>query len=96
MSDDDAPKSAFEIAMEKLRSQGGFEEKKLTDGQKAEIADVRSRYRARIAQLEIESESKLAQATSLEELETQKAEVAKEKQRLNREMEEKVENIRER
>ena len=96
MSDDDAPKSAYEIAMEKLRARGDFEEKKLTDSQKAEIADVRSRYRARIAQLEIESASKLAQATSLEELEAQKAEIAKEKQRLNREMEEKVETIRER
>jgi hypothetical protein len=96
MSDDDAPKSAYEIAMEKLRARGGFEETKLTDEQKAEIAEVRSRYRARIAQLEIESASKLAQATSLEELETQKAEIAKEKQRLKGEMEEKVETIRER
>jgi hypothetical protein len=95
MSDDDAPKSAFEIAMEKLRARGDYEETKLTDAQKAEIAEVRSRYRARIAELEIESGSKLATAASLEELETLKAELTSEKGRLNREMEEKVEKIRE-
>ena len=51
MSDDEAPKSAVELAMEKLRA-SGFEETKLTDDQKAEIAELRSRCRASIAELE--------------------------------------------
>ena len=34
--------------MEKLRAWGDFEEVKLTDEQKPEIADIRSRYRARL------------------------------------------------
>lgn len=95
MSDKDAPKSAIELAMEKLQARGGYEGKKLSAKQKAKIAEVRSRCRASIAQLEIESVSTLAQATSLEELDALKAGIAKEKERFNREMEDKVEKIRE-
>ncbi len=58
MSDDDAPKSAVELAMEKLRMRGDYEEVKLTDEQKAEIADIRSRCHAQIAKLEIQHEAR--------------------------------------
>ena len=34
MSDEGAPKSAYELAMEKLKARGGYEERKLTDEQK--------------------------------------------------------------
>lgn len=95
MSDDDAPKSAVELAMEKLRA-GGFEEKKLTNKQKTEIADIRSRYRARIAEHEIQQESKLRGLGSMEELEQLRAEMSHEKERLEREMEKKVAEVRER
>ena len=93
-NDDDAPKSAYEIAMAKLRARDGFEEKPLTNDQKAEIAEIRSRYRAKIAELEISHESKLAAATSHEELENLRAELHREKERLNGEMEKKVEEVR--
>ena len=49
---EDEPKSAVELAMEKLRARGDFAETPLTDAQKAEIADTRSLYRAKIAELE--------------------------------------------
>jgi hypothetical protein len=91
---EDEPKSAIELAMEKLRARGDFVETPLTDAQKAEIAETRSFYRARIAELEIQEESKMRQATSLEELEAMKEALAKEKERLNQEMEEKVRRIR--
>ncbi len=94
MSDEGAPKSAYELAMEKLKAQGGYEERKLTAKQKAEIADVRSRYRALIAQAEIEHQSKLATVASYEELEKLKTELARDKERLNAEMEEKVQEVR--
>lgn len=94
MSDEGAPKSAFELAMEKLKAQGGYEERKLTGKQKAQIADIRSRCRARIAQAEIEHQSKLATVGSYEELEKLKTELAREKERLNAEMEEKVQEVR--
>ena len=94
MADDDAPKSAVEIAMEKLRAREGFEEKKLSDDQKAEIAEIRSRYRARIAETEIHHQSKLAAVTSRDELESLEGELAREKERLTREMEKKVAEVR--
>ena len=40
MSDKGAPKSAYELAMEKLKARGDYEERKLTDKQKAAIADL--------------------------------------------------------
>jgi hypothetical protein len=52
----DAPKSAFELAMERLRrkdAEAGFVEQKLTDEQKAAIAEARSIYEARVAERQI-------------------------------------------
>jgi hypothetical protein len=91
---EDEPKSAIEIAMEKLRARGDFEEKALSDEQKAEIAEIRSRTKARIAELEIKQASKMRQAASYEELESLKEELVREKQRLNDEMESEVRNVR--
>jgi hypothetical protein len=94
MSDEGAPKSAYELAMEKLKSRGDLEPKSLTDDQKKAIAEVRSRYRARIAEVEIQHQAKLKAVASYEELEKVQAELAREKDRLNSEMEEKVEEVR--
>ncbi len=91
---EDEPKSAIELAMEKLRARDDFAETPLTDGQKAEIADTRNLYRAKIAELEIHEEAKMKQVATLEELETLKEALAKEKARLNQEMENKVQKIR--
>ena len=52
----DAPKSALELAMERLKkkdAEAGIVEHKLTDAQKAEIAEARSVYEARVAELQI-------------------------------------------
>jgi len=95
MSDEEAPKSAVELAMEKLRA-SGFEENALTDEQKAEIADIRSHTRAKIAELEIHQEPKLRAATTMDELEALRAELSQEKIRLEEEMEKKVSKVRER
>jgi hypothetical protein len=94
MSDDDAPKSAVEIAMEKLRAREDFEEVTLTDAQKTEIADIRSRYRAQIAEQEIQQDAKLRLAGAFEEGEILRAELKTEKERLEREMENKVQKVR--
>ena len=55
--------------MEKLRARGDFTETSLTDEQKAEIADIRSLYKSKIAELEIHEATKMKQAATLEELE---------------------------
>jgi hypothetical protein len=52
----DAPKSAIELAMERLRKKdadAGIVEQKLTDAQKAAIAEARSVYEARVAERQI-------------------------------------------
>ena len=57
-----APKSAFELAMERLRkkdAEEGVVEHKLTDAQKAAIAEARSVYEARVAERQILHRDKL-------------------------------------
>lgn len=56
------PKSAYELAMERLRqkdAEAGDVRESVTDAQKAEIAEVRSRAEARIAELKILRQSKI-------------------------------------
>jgi hypothetical protein len=93
---DEEPKSAIEIAMEKLRARGDFAETSLTGEQKAEIAEIRSRCRAKIAELEIQQEAKMRAAASLEELDALREELARDKERLEEETEKKVRAVRER
>ena len=53
MSDDGAPKSAIELAMERLRKKDadeGVTTRALTDEEKAAIAEVRSLYDSKIAE----------------------------------------------
>lgn len=53
---DDTPKSALELAMERLKkkdAEAGVVEHKLTDAQKAAIAEARSVYEARVAERQI-------------------------------------------
>lgn len=60
---DEAPKSAYELAMLRLRDQdrsAGIEEKVLTDKQRAAIAQVRQKYEAKLAEQQILHQSKLA------------------------------------
>jgi hypothetical protein len=68
--EDDGPKSAFELAMARLRQKdadAGIEERALTEAQKAEIAEVKRVYAARIAQAEILHKSQLATVWDPEE-----------------------------
>ena len=60
---DDAPKSSYELAMERLRrkdAEAGIVQTPLTDAQKAEIAELRSKAEARLAELEILHKSRTA------------------------------------
>jgi len=59
---DEAPKSAYELAMERLRrkdAESGVEELLLTEDQRAEIAEIKRVYAAKIAEAEILHKSKL-------------------------------------
>ena len=91
---EDEPKSAVELAMEKLRARGDFDEQPLSDEQKAEIADIRSLYRSKIAELEIKQQDKIAKAASYEEAQSLQEELAHEKTRLNDKMESEVKKVK--
>jgi hypothetical protein len=66
---DEAPKSAYELAMERLRKkdqEAGVEERRLTEEQRAAIADIKKVYEARLAEREILHRSKLAETADPE------------------------------
>ena len=92
-------KTAYELAMERLRKQdreAGIEERTLTDDQKAEIAEVRRVYKAKIAQEEVMFESKLRATLDPGEHETLQLQLRHERERLTSEQEAKIEKIRQR
>lgn len=60
---DTAPKSAYEIAMERLRkrdAESGVVERPLTEEQKATIAEARNVYEAKVAERQILHQSSLS------------------------------------
>lgn len=66
----DAPKSALELVMERLRKKdadAGIDEKPLTDAQRSAIADARSMYDARVAERRIMHQSATAALIDPEE-----------------------------
>ena len=93
----DELKSAWELALEKLQAQEGDVPATLSEGQKAEIADIRRRHKAKIAELEIGSESSMRKAIEkgdFEELEKIRQNLLSEKSRLNEELDAEVEKAR--
>jgi hypothetical protein len=95
--EDDAPKSALEIAMARLRqkdAERGEQASPLTDEQKARIADVRQAAQAKLAQEDILYQASLAKTWDPEARAKLDAEHRLDVQRINDEAERKVEKIR--
>jgi hypothetical protein len=91
------PKSAFELAMERLRSKdaaAGIEHKPLTDEQKAKIAEIRNFYQAKLAELEVLHQGRLKTIADLEERAAREAEYHRDRDRLNSERDAKIEKAR--
>ena len=90
-------KSAYELAMERLNKSSPTV--KLTEKQKKEIAELDSRYQAKVAEREIGLKDEIAKAAaqgdyeSMEKLEQQ---LAAERRKLQAELEEKKEQVRQR
>src|SRR5215211_3652983 len=62
MTEDRPMKSAFELAMERLRrsdADAGIESRPLTEAQKAAIAEVRNFYEAKIAEQQVLHQSRV-------------------------------------
>ncbi|HPO14103.1 MAG TPA: hypothetical protein PLI09_11710 [Candidatus Hydrogenedentes bacterium] len=74
-------KSAYEIALERLAKESG-PQKSLTPDQKARIAEIENKYAAKVAEARLRYESKLSTATTWEEAEQFKREMAGEVQSL--------------
>ena len=94
---DEAPKSALEIAMERLKKQdadAGVVEHKLTDEQKAAIAEARSVHEARVAELQILHRSKQLTAVDPVEIERIEQEYRRDLERLASDRDSKIKKIR--
>ena len=97
MSDDDAPKSAYEIALERLRKKDreeGVEERPVTEAQRARIAEIRKVYEARLAEREILYQSARRKARDLEELDRLEEEYRRDRERIAGERDRKVDEAR--
>ena len=95
---DQPPRSAFEIAMERLRQQdveAGIERQPVTDRQKAAIAEIRSVYDAKLAQADVMHSTALAQSFDPAERETLEQAHQRERARLTAERDAKIERVRE-
>ena len=93
----DAPKIAYELAMERLRQkdrEAGVDERPLTEAQKAALAEVRKFYEAKAAEREILHQHALRNARTREEVEKLEAELAQDRERLTSDRERKIAEIK--
>ena len=95
--DDEAPKTAYEIAMARLRrkdAESGQTEAALTDTQKAAIAEARQAASARLAQEEIMLKAALAQTFDPEARASLQENYRRDLQRINDDRDRKIAKIR--
>lgn len=93
----DAPKSALELALERLKkkdAEAGIEQKTLTDEQRAGIAEARSLCEARIAERRIMHQSQTAAIFDPQELELKREELRRDIARFEADRDAKVRTIR--
>jgi hypothetical protein len=94
---DDRPKSALELAMERLRQRDadtGAVERPPSEQQKSAIAEARSLHASKVAELEILHRSKMAGMYDPNERVQAEAEYRHELVRLNEDLERKIGKIR--
>ena len=93
----DAPKTAYELAMERLRRKDreeGVVEHPLTDEQKAAITEARKVYESKVAEREILHRDALRKARSQEEVAKLNNELAQDCERFARDRDRRVAAIR--
>ena len=93
----DGPKTAFELAMERLREkdrEAGVDEQPLTEAQKAAIAEIRKFYDAKAAEREICHRDAIRKARSQEEVAKLNEQFAQDTERFTRERERKIAEAR--
>ena len=94
---DDGPKSAFELAMERLRQkdkEASIDERPLIDEQKAAIAEARQFYKAKAVEREILHQAALRKARTHEEIELLNENLRRDNERLANDRDRKIAEIR--
>jgi hypothetical protein len=97
LPDDDAPKSAYEIILERLKKKDreeGVEDRPLSEEQRSRIAELRKVYEARLAEREILYQSARRKAGDLEELDRLEEEYRRDRERLASERDRKMDELR--
>ena len=97
MADEGAPKSAYELAMERLKkkdAEAGIERQPVTDAQKAAIAEIRNFYEAKLAEIDVLHQGKLRTIMDSEALAVAEQEFRRDRERLASERDAKVEKAR--
>ncbi len=98
MAEDEAPKSAYELALERLRRQDreqGVEERPHSEEQRARSAELRRVYEARLAEREILHQSSLRKAAhDPEAVEKLEEEYRRDRERIASERDRKIEAAR--
>jgi len=94
----EGPKSAYELAMERLRkkdAETGAVEQKLSDAQKAAIAEARSIYEARVAERQILHREKRLMTVDPADVERMEEEYRRDMDRFASDRDAKIRRIRE-
>jgi hypothetical protein len=94
----DAPKSALELVMERLRkkdAEAGVTETPLTDAQRAAIAEARSVYEARVAERRIMHQSAVVRTLDREERQALDDALRHDLERFDSDRDSKIRKIRE-
>jgi hypothetical protein len=97
MPDDKPMKTAYELAMERLRqkdAEAGIENKPITDTQKAAIAEIRNYYEAKMAEQDVLHQSSLRSTLDPEARAALEAQYRRDRERLTSERDTKIEKIR--
>jgi hypothetical protein len=95
----DAPKSAYELAMERLRKKdadAGVEERPLTDEQRKAIAEARSVYESKVAERRIMHQSTMLTTLDPAAAEEREGEYRRDLERFATDRDRKIKEIRER
>ena len=97
MTDDTGPKTAYEVAMERLRKKdadAGIERQVVTPAQKVAVAEIRSLYEGKLAQLEVVFEGQMRSLFDPAEREAVEGQYRRDRERLNAERDAKVAKAR--
>jgi hypothetical protein len=97
LSDDDEPKTAYELILERLRQKDraeGVEERATTPKQKAKIAEIRKLYEARLAEREILHQADLRKVSDPEALEHLEDAYRRDRERIASERDRKIDEVR--